>query len=279
MDAKINFTKQNFLKFTKLVLNEVSPYIKGLIIGFIITKLFIKHKIKYEITENNNPELYNSVQEIGRKMNLSKKIRIFITNDQKPNAFAYVLDINPSIYITEGALKLLTVDELKFVAGHEMGHLQDKYKILLSNVSFTIISNLLLDYFKNLFTKQNNKNNSNVLLSDKAIKTYFFLYNLLIENIRNLLSRHFEYRADRNGVKTTSDSKIAINTLTKLYNQLKQNKNWVIEIITRINRFLKGTTHPSLDKRIDAINKFDQNKESFILYNNKKLQNKIFYDV
>ncbi|MDT7860943.1 MAG: zinc metalloprotease HtpX [Saccharolobus sp.] len=79
--------------------------------------------------------LYNIVAEVARYNNFKQVPKVYIADVPFPNAFAYGSPIaGKRIAFTLPILRLLNKDELKAVAGHELGHLKHKDVELLMAV-------------------------------------------------------------------------------------------------------------------------------------------------
>ncbi|TQV70178.1 M48 family metalloprotease [Exilibacterium tricleocarpae] len=84
------------------------------------------------ITPSIAPDLYSIVQDAQSKLGLEeKKIEIYIYSSPEPNAScAYLGGERVILTFSSGLLKTMNRDELKFVAGHELGHSLFKHSAL-----------------------------------------------------------------------------------------------------------------------------------------------------
>ncbi len=90
-----------------------------------------------EVTREQSPRLHELVGRLAAGAGLPMP-RLYIIPSQTPNAFA--TGRNPkhaAVAITEGALSLLSEDELAGVIGHELGHVKNR-DILIQSVAATI---------------------------------------------------------------------------------------------------------------------------------------------
>jgi len=80
----------------------------------------------FKITERLSPELFAICQEVKNCLEYEENIDFFIMNSPETNAFAVPKmedeDVN-MVIITSALLEKLDVTELKFIIGHEIGHL------------------------------------------------------------------------------------------------------------------------------------------------------------
>jgi len=93
----------------------------------------------FKVEENMLPRLHKIFNEVKEKLNFKEKVDFYITNDSDVNAFAlssFEEDEPHIININSALLKLMTDDELKFIIGHEIGHLINKNADLLKLINF-----------------------------------------------------------------------------------------------------------------------------------------------
>ncbi len=80
-----------------------------------------------ELQRDDNPRLYNLVEEMKLASGLPFMPKIFLIDDPAPNAFAIGGKPNNSIVaVTSGLLHRLNRDELQGVIAHEIGHLRNQ---------------------------------------------------------------------------------------------------------------------------------------------------------
>lgn len=85
------------------------------------------------------PDLYNLCYDIKKKLNFNEKVDFYITGNSDVNAFSLAAedDGEPHIVNINSALfDLMTRDELKFVIGHELGHLINRDTALVRLIHF-----------------------------------------------------------------------------------------------------------------------------------------------
>ena len=81
----------------------------------------------FELTEKNSPKLFKEFSSAKRilKLGPKTKISLYIKNDQQINAGCIFLSKDDyAVYLNAGLINLMNIDELKFVLGHELGHLK-----------------------------------------------------------------------------------------------------------------------------------------------------------
>ncbi|MCX6010962.1 MAG: M48 family metallopeptidase [Chloroflexi bacterium] len=86
-----------------------------------------------KIGRDDNPRLYNIVEEMKIASGLEKMPDIYIIDDPALNAFATGRDPNKaSVAVTSGLLAKLNRDELQGVIGHEMAHVKNRDVLLMA---------------------------------------------------------------------------------------------------------------------------------------------------
>ena len=102
------------------------------------------HKIKKE----DNPRLYNVVEEMSIASGLPKVPDVYIIDDPALNAFA--TGRNPekaSVAITSGLLQTLNRDELQGVMAHEIGHIKNRDVMLMAVAAVMLGAIVLLSWY------------------------------------------------------------------------------------------------------------------------------------
>ena len=81
----------------------------------------------FELTKNSSPKLFEKFISAKKllKINPKTKISLYIRNDQQINAGCIFLNKDQyAVYLNSGIINLMNLEELKFVIGHELGHLK-----------------------------------------------------------------------------------------------------------------------------------------------------------
>jgi len=95
------------------------------------------HSLK--VQEELLPEFYTLCQEVKQKLKFDEKVDFYITGDSTVNAFSLAAEDEgaPHIVNVNSALfDLMSQDELRFVIGHELGHLINKDSALSRLIHF-----------------------------------------------------------------------------------------------------------------------------------------------
>jgi len=87
------------------------------------------------INNNNSPLLYKTFNEIKKKLAIGRlNVDLFIENDPSINAgLAFIKKSNYIVFLNSGLMNLLNLDEIKFVIGHELGHLKYQHHRIIKN--------------------------------------------------------------------------------------------------------------------------------------------------
>jgi len=82
-----------------------------------------------KLTRTMAPRLFGAVDSVCRALQYGGPVDLFVTEDSNINAFAvYSLDNTPHIIVlTSRLIERMTNEEIRFVLGHELGHLQFKH--------------------------------------------------------------------------------------------------------------------------------------------------------
>lgn len=92
----------------------------------------------FKVEEETLPRYYKIFNEIKDKLKFDKPVDFYITGDSSVNAFAIASQgEDPNIInVNSSLIQLMTEDELRFVIGHEMGHLINENASLVKLIEF-----------------------------------------------------------------------------------------------------------------------------------------------
>lgn len=94
-----------------------------------------------QVTRENAPKFYNLVEELSQKASLPMP-KIYIINDQTPNAFATGRNPqNAAVAATTGILQGLNNEELGGVIAHELSHIKHR-DILTGTIAATLVGTI-----------------------------------------------------------------------------------------------------------------------------------------
>src|SRR5205809_2688027 len=161
-------------------------------------------------------QLYNIVQAlaIGDGLPLPK---VYVINDQSPNAFATGRDPNhAAVTVTTGLLQMMNREELEGVLAHEMSHIKNfDVRLLLVVATMIGMAALIASAFWNGVGRMRLRGNGAIVVL--AIGILFTLIAFLVGALMQLaLSRQRESLADVSGVELTRNPTGLISALQKI---------------------------------------------------------------
>ncbi len=178
-------------------------------------KIVLKMYGAREITESDNPRLYNLVKEVAISAKLPMP-RVYIIEEDSPNAFATGRDPKHSaVAFTTGILRILDERELKGVIAHELAHIKNR-DILVSTIAAVIASAIVylveIGRFMIIFRSSDERQNHNPI-ADLLI---ILLAPIAAMIIQMAISRSREFLADETGAKFIRDPIALANALEKI---------------------------------------------------------------
>jgi len=255
--------------------------------GTAIISLFFSDKIALaaagavEVTPQQAPELHGIVDRLCALADMDKP-RVAIAPTQMPNAFATGRNSKNSVLcVTEGLLSPrlnLEKEELEGVLAHELSHVAHKDVQVMTVASLLAITAGLLvrfAFYSELFgggRRSNDQNAFPVILVIMAVSAVVYAISFLL--IR-LLSRYRELAADRSGALLTGQPSKLASALQKVSSGMGRIPNQDLRAAEPLNAFyfapamkLTGgggpslsvlfSTHPSLEKRIEQLEKIQR---------------------
>lgn len=188
------------------------------------------------------PDFYDLCQDVKKKLDFNDKVDFYITGDSDVNAFslaaedegeAHIVNINSALF------DLMSQDELRFVVGHELGHLINKDTALVRLINF-------------------------VFPPEAAVPVTLQYKIRLHEQLAELV-------ADRYGYMATENLGVCVTAFFKMASGLDLEKmNVSIEALIadnnrRLEYFLKDkgisrSSHPVNPIRVQALNLFATSK-------------------
>jgi heat shock protein HtpX len=202
-------------------------------------------------------ELYNLVDDLRQRAGLPMP-RVYICPQQAPNAFA--TGRSPSraaVAVTEGALQVLSLDELRGVIGHELSHVKNR-DTLTSAIAATVAGVLAYIAHWGWLLGGRNRDGNPILL----LLTLIFAP-IAAVIIQAMISRSREFVADADGANIAGSPNGLISALQKLDAYSKrvpmdnpnpaQNSMFIIEPFTGRSLMNLFSTHPPTEKRVAAL--------------------------
>ena len=217
------------------------------------------------IERADNPRLYRIVENlcIATGTPLPK---IYIINDQAPNAFATGRDPqHASVAATSGLLDLMNDAELEGVMAHELGHVRN-YDIRVSMIVFGLVVavGFLADMLLRMsfFAPRRDNGGGNPVLMIFGLIA-MIVAPLIATMVQLAISRQREYLADATGALTTRHPEALASALEKLgaYGRPLQKQNssmahmWIADPVKPgiVDRMF--ATHPPIPDRVERLHK------------------------
>ncbi len=231
------------------------------LISVVLSQIFpiLIMPIFYKITPLNDDELKARITKLAKgagitvqnvfSFNMSK-------NTKKANAAFTGLGKTKRIILGDTLLNDYTKDEIETVIAHELGHY--KYKHIQKNILFGTAASFLTFFLISLLYKLSiswfDFNNILQIAALPVLSLWAMLIGLVQTPIGNILSRKYEYEADRYAVESTLKPQSFISTLNKLTDQNLGDR--------KPHPFVEWFfySHPSVKNRINALEKFAEVK-------------------
>ena len=228
-------------------------------------KLVLTMTGAHVITREDNPELFNLVEEVVIASGLPMP-KVAIVNDTAPNAFATGRDPDHAlIAFTTRILEVMDRDELQGVIAHEMAHVANR-DTLVSAVAATTAGAIaiLSDFMARMMFfgggRDRRDGNSNPILLVVSL-LIMILAPIAAMMLRSAISRRRESLADATAVSFTRNPaglRRALETLATDSTVVRQRSNAVAHIW--IESPLDGkavsklfATHPPIEERIETL--------------------------
>ncbi|PID60788.1 MAG: peptidase M28 [Ignavibacteriae bacterium] len=247
----------------------------SLISYFAGTQIILSVSNAKEVTKQVHPQLFNVVEEMTIAANLRKMPKIYIINEEAPNAFAAGRKPEESVIaVTAGLLSKLNRNELQGVIAHEMSHILNR-DILFMTFSGVMLGAILI--ISEIFIrsqwfggsslnryKSRSSGNGNIQM---IIMVLTLLLAILAPIFAQLLyfaiSRKREYLADASGVRLTrypeglasALEKISENTYTLKAANKATAGMYIVNPLKKKDMKLSdlSSTHPPISERIKIL--------------------------
>ena len=220
-----------------------------------------------QIQKSDNPRLFRIVENLSIT-NGEPMPKVYIINDQAPNAFATGRDPqHASVAVTSGLLDLMDDSELEGVMAHELGHVKN-YDIRVGMIVFGlvvaigIIADILLrmSFFAGR-SRDSNDNGGNPVALIVGIVA-MILAPLIATLVQLAVSRQREYLADATSAMTTRNPEALASALQKLQDygrpMRRQSSSmahlWIADPDPKPNLAQRlFSTHPPIQDRIARL--------------------------
>ena len=219
-----------------------------------------------EIQKADNPRFYRIIENLCIATGTPMP-RVYIINDQAPNAFATGRDPqHAAVAATSGLLDLMDDAELEGVMAHELGHVRN-YDIRVSMIVFGLVVavGFLADMLVRMSFFAGNRRDDNGNGGNPIVMIFglvaMIIAPLVATMVQLAISRQREYLADATGALTTRHPEALASALQKLgaYGRPLQKQSssmahmWIAdpEKPGVAERLL--STHPPIAERIERL--------------------------
>ena len=218
-----------------------------------------------EVSDKDAPQLYEIVSKLAQKADLPMP-RVYVIDSDVPNAFA--TGRNPdhaAVAVTTGIMKVLDVNEISGVLGHELAHVKHR-DILIGTIAasmagvISMVANIV--QWGAIFGTRSNDENGGIIGTLATI----IIAPIAASLIQLAVSRSREYDADKTGGEICGNPMYLANALEKIeyYAQHAAPMTqagtatahmFIINPLENSKKALKNlfSTHPATDERISLL--------------------------
>ncbi|WMW22265.1 zinc metalloprotease HtpX [Methanolobus mangrovi] len=223
------------------------------------------------VSESEEPKLHETITRLCVIAGLPKP-KVAVVDTSVPNAFATGRGPkNAVVAVTTGLMRKLDQGELEAVLAHELSHVKNRDMAILTIASF--ISTLAFYivrysfYFGAFGGNRRNSNGGFVAIWIVSILVWIISFLLI-----RALSRYREFAADRGSAQITGNPVNLISALRKISGTMANVPTEDLRKVEGMNAFfiipaVSGSmmslisTHPSMEKRIAALEKIQREIE------------------
>lgn len=221
-----------------------------------------------EIKKNDNPEIYNLVDNLAITAGLPKTPKVFLINSPALNAFATGKSPkNSYVVLTRGIIEKLTKEELEGVIAHEISHIKNfDIRVMMIAAILAGIIAIIADIFLRLSLvsrDERDKNGNGFFILIGFILA--FLAPIFAQLVQLAISRKREFMADATGALLTRNPEGLASALEKISNnQVPLDTSPSLAGLFIINPFRNKknfiswlgnlfSTHPPVEERIKVL--------------------------
>ncbi len=227
------------------------------LISVVLSQIFpiIILPIFYKILPLNDEELKTRINNLAKSAGI--KVENVFTfdmskNTKKANAAFTGLGKTKRIILGDTLLNNYSKDEIETVIAHELGHY--KHKHIIKNILFGTVSSFLTFFIISILYKNSlswfDFESITQIAALPLLSLWAMIIGLIQSPIGNVLSRKYEYEADRYAIESTHKPESFIGTLNKLTDQNLGDR----EPHPFVEWFFYS--HPSIKNRVNAIRNF-----------------------
>jgi heat shock protein HtpX len=249
----------------------------------LVMQLFTSDKIALatlgakEVTPEEQPELHGIIERLCVQADLPKP-RVCVMETTMPNAFAMGRSQKKAtVCATTGILELLDTAELEGVMAHELTHVINRDVMVMTMASFfatlaSMIAQFALFFgggFGGGYGRDEDEEQNVMIVLLVSVLVYAISFLLL-----QALSRYREFAADRGSAVLTGRPSALASALLKISGTMERIPSqdmrtaegmsafFIIPARTKKSLMNLFSDHPSLEKRLDALNRLESQLQS-----------------
>ena len=247
--------------------------------GFMLLQYFYSDRLVLMTTgakivsESEEPELHQMISRLCAIADLPKP-RVAVVDSPMPNAFATGRNPNNAVVaVTTGIRRQLNRGELEAVLAHELSHVKNRDVMVMTIASF--LSTVAFFFVRYAFIfggggGGRREGGGGIIVAWLASIIVWIVSSLLIR----ALSRYREFAADRGSAVITGQPSNLASALMKISGVMTKipdddlrkvegmNAFFIIPAISKSSIMNLFSTHPSVEKRIAALEKIEQEMET-----------------
>ena len=228
-------------------------------------KLVLKMYRAREVTPEQEPELYETVQRLTQRAGLPMP-KLYVIPQQAPNAFA--TGRNPAhavVAVTEGLLSIMADDEVAGVLAHELAHVKNR-DILIGSIAATMAGAIMvlasIARWSAIFGGAGSNDEEGGGTGFIGLIVMSIIAPMAAMVIQMAISRSREYLADATGASFVGNPEGLARALEKLGTYSKKlplNANpstahmFIVNPLSGKSLMSLFSTHPPLEERIARL--------------------------
>ncbi len=247
--------------------------------GFMLLQYFYSDRLVLMTTgakivsESEEPELHQMISRLCAIADLPKP-RVAVVDSPMPNAFATGRNPNNAVVaVTTGIRRQLNRSELEAVLAHELSHVKNRDVMVMTIASFLSTVAFFFVRYALIFGGGGGgrrEGGGGIIIAWLASIIVWIVSSLLIR----ALSRYREFAADRGSAVITGQPSNLASALMKISGVMTKipdddlrkvegmNAFFIIPAISKSSIMNLFSTHPSVEKRIAALEKIEQEMET-----------------
>ncbi len=244
--------------------------------GFMFLQYFMSDKLVLWsmgakiVSESEQPKLHETITKLCMIADLPKP-KVAVVNSSMPNAFATGRSPKKSVVaVTTGIMNTLNQGELEAVLAHELSHVKNRDVMIMTIAGFLSTVAFFLVRYLLFFGGGQRSRESGGIMAAWLVSILVWVISLIL--IRTL-SRYREFSADRGAALITGAPSNLASALMKISGIMPRIPKDDLRKVEGMNAFfiipaLSGSsvmqlfsTHPSVEKRIAALEKLETELE------------------